>query len=174
MPGGSGDLREVGNWFREWQSPLRKFLSRRRVGCAADIDDIAQEVFLRLLRYARAEFVEHPQAYLFQAASNVSAEWLTRCRSRLPHESKWLEDLADSLSPESELERESINERLRIAIQTLPPRAREILRLHFAEEMTHPEIASTMGLTRKIVKRDTARAYAALRSTLGRELVGTF
>ena len=38
------------------EEPL-EFLARRRAGSAADIDDIAQEVFLRLLRYDRAELV---------------------------------------------------------------------------------------------------------------------
>lgn len=168
--GSEASQARVGRWFREWRAPLRQFLSRRRAGTAFDGDDIAQEVFLRLLRYDRAEVIDHPQAYLFQAASNVSAEWVTRCSSRLPHHSEWLEDLVDSVSPESELERESINEQLRIALQTLPARAREILRLHFVEDMTHAEIASTTGLTRKIVKRDTARAYAALRPMLERKL----
>lgn len=162
----------VACWFREWHVPLRQFLSRGHAGSAFDGDDIAQEVFLRLLRYDRADVIEHPQAYLFQAASNVSADWIRRCSSQLPHHSEWLEDLVDSVSPESELERESINEQLRIALQTLPARAREILRLHFVEEMTHAEIAGKMRLTRKIVKRDTARAYTALRSILERELRG--
>ena len=94
------------------------------------------------------------------------------CRRRLPHDSEWLEDLVESLSPELELERESVNRQLHTAMETLPARARETLRLHFAEDMTHPEIANTMGLTRKIVKRDTARAYAVLRSRLCRDAMG--
>src|SRR5437763_1721302 len=134
MTTGGGDLQAlVGQWFRQWRAPLRRYLSRKGSGSAADIDDIAQEVFLRLLRYERAELIEHPQAYLFQVASNVSAEWAVRSSRRLPHHSEWLEDLVDTLSVESELERESVNERLRRALETLPERAREILRLHFAE-----------------------------------------
>lgn len=149
--------------------PLRRYLSRKGSGSAADIDDIAQEVFLRLLRYERAELIEHPQAYLFQVASNVSAEWATRSSRRLPHHSEWLDDLVDTLSPETETERESVQKRLHAALDRLPPRAREILRLHFSDGMTHPEIASKLGVTRKIVKRDTARAYAVLRTMLYRD-----
>ena len=59
-----------------------------------------------------------------------------------------------------------MQKRLHAALERLPPRAREILRLHFADGMTHPEIATRLGVTRKIVKRDTARAYAVLRTTL--------
>jgi DNA-directed RNA polymerase specialized sigma24 family protein len=79
---------KLGNWFREWRLPLRRFLARQRAGCAADIDDIAQEVFLRLLRYDRSELIDYPQAYLFKIASNVSAEWAMRSSRRMPHHSE--------------------------------------------------------------------------------------
>ena|SRR2546427_7067363 len=58
--------RRLADWFRQWRSPLRKFLLRRGSVPASDLDDIAQEVFLRLMRYDRTELIEHPQAYLFQ------------------------------------------------------------------------------------------------------------
>jgi RNA polymerase sigma-70 factor (ECF subfamily) len=169
----SGSPRDrLGDWFRDWQLPLRRFLARRRMGSVADIDDIAQEVFLRVLRYDRADLVEHPQAYLFKIASNVSAEWALRSSRRLPHDSAWLDELVDVLSPETELERAADGEELHRAIESLPARAREILRLHFGEGLTHPEIAHSLGVTRKIVKRDMARAYAALRIDLDVELFG--
>ncbi len=44
----------------------------------ADVNDVAQEVFLRLLRYDRAELIEYPQAYLFKMAANVANEWAIR------------------------------------------------------------------------------------------------
>lgn len=147
---------------------MRRFLARRRLASNADIDDIAQEVFLRLLRYERAELVAQPQAYLFKIALNVSMEWRMRASRRLPHESAWLAELVDANLPESELEREDASEQLRAAVKELPPRSREILRLHFAEGKTYPEVASTMGVTTKIVNRDVGRAYAALRISLAR------
>src|SRR5258708_6721834 len=169
---GSNQPGRLGTWFRELQQPLRRFLTRRRAGSAADIDDIAQEVFLRLLRYDRAELVDHPQAYLFKIAANVSAEWSMRSSRRLPHDSAWLTELVDALSPEVELEKEGVDQTLRAALETLPSRAREILRMHFGDGMTHPEIAVALGVTRKIVKRDTARAYAELRAKLDVEFLG--
>ena len=156
----------LASWFREWQQPLRRFLVRRRVGPAADVDDIAQEVFLRLLRYDRADLVKQPLAYLFTIASNVAAEWAMRANRRMPHDSTWLDELVDPLSPECVHEEHASGESVREALQRLPPRARHIMLLHFHEEMTQPEIARALGVSRKIVKRDTARAYADLRSRL--------
>ena len=157
---------KVSEWFRDWQAPLRRFLTRRRAGTAADIDDIAQEVFLRLLRYDRAELIDFPQAYLYKIASNVSAEWAMRSSRRMPHQSEWLAELVDALSPDIEVEREAIDAQLKSAVNALPPRAREILRLHYGDNSTHEEIAQRLGVTRKIVKRDMARAYATLRLSM--------
>lgn len=157
----------VGEWFREWHAPLRRYLVRRKAGSSADIDDIAQEVFLRLLRYNRAELIDFPQAYLYKIAANVSAEWATRSSRRMPHSSAWLTELADTLSPQLDAEREMANAELQRAINALPSRSRTILRLHFGEGICHEEIALRMGLTRRIVKRDLAHAYASLRKMLG-------
>ena len=81
-------------WFRRWRTPLRRFLASRNAVRPADFDDVAQEVFLRLLRYDAAQIVEHPQAYLFKMASNVAAEWSIRSSIRLLHEPHWLASLA--------------------------------------------------------------------------------
>jgi RNA polymerase sigma-70 factor (ECF subfamily) len=169
----SSEPGRLGHWFRDLQQPLRRFLARHQAGSIADIDDIAQEVFLRLLRYDRAELVDHPKAYLFKIATNVSAEWSMRSSRRWPHDSAWLTELVDSFSPDIELEQEGRDESVRSAVETLPGRAREILRLHFGEGLTYPQIAVVLSVTRKIVKRDLARSYAALRSMLDADRMGT-
>jgi DNA-directed RNA polymerase specialized sigma24 family protein len=69
-----------------------------------------------VLRYDRSELIDYPQAYLFKIASNVSAEWAMRSSRRMPHHPEWLAELVDALSPEAELEREVLDERLLCAI----------------------------------------------------------
>src|ERR1700751_5649892 len=83
----------LSEWFRRWRSPLRKFRAGRGPERVADLDDVAQEVFLRLLRYESAEVVQHPQAYIFKMAANVAAEWAIRSRHRLAHEARGLSSL---------------------------------------------------------------------------------
>jgi RNA polymerase sigma factor (sigma-70 family) len=131
-----------------------------------DLDDIAQEVFLRLLRYDRGENVSDPRAYLFKIAGNVASEWSMRARQRLPHESSWLDDLIDETDIAEEMERSERYSQLYSALGSLPARVREILRLHFGEALTHEAIATRLGVTRRVVKRDIVRAYASLRSAL--------
>jgi RNA polymerase sigma factor (sigma-70 family) len=160
------------DWFRQWRSPLRKFLITRGAVRSDDIDDVAQEVFLRLLRYERAELVEHPQAYLFKMAANVAAEWAIRARSRHPHEARWLRDLPAESQPEYDVARYAAHEELERALNRLPARQREVLRLHFAEGLEHAEIARRIGTSQRVVKRQLVKSYARLRSELDIELVG--
>src|SRR5215471_1442992 len=82
------------DWFRQWRSPLRKFLIGKGAVPTSDLDDVAQEVFLRLMRYDRSELIEHPQAYLYKMASNVAAERAIRGRYARSREPEWLAALA--------------------------------------------------------------------------------
>ncbi len=55
-------------WFKDWRKPVRQWLSRRAAVPAAELDDLAQEVFLRLLRYSEKTAVENPLGYLLRIA----------------------------------------------------------------------------------------------------------
>ncbi|MDB6083411.1 MAG: polymerase sigma-70 factor, subfamily [Gammaproteobacteria bacterium] len=156
----------LGDWFREWHAPLRKFLQRRHSVRAADVEDVAQEVFLRLLRYDRAELVQHPQAYLFKMASNVAAEWAMRAHQRQPHNAQWLCDLPSDESPEREAAQAASCAALNRALNALPARRRELLRLQFGDGLSHREIAQRLSLTERVVKRDLIKAYSELRMGL--------
>lgn len=155
------------DWYRELSSPLKRFLTQRAGRSSADIDDIAQEVFLRLLRYDRAGIVEHPAAYLYKIAAHVSSEWSARSNRAQPHSADWLEELVEPVTPLSTTEADSNKQKVRDALALLPPRTREILRLLHAEELGYNQIAERLGLTRRIVKRVVVESYAALRLTLG-------
>jgi RNA polymerase sigma-70 factor (ECF subfamily) len=157
----------LSEWFRHWRSPLRKFLSRRNAVAKADLDDVAQEVFLRLLRSDRSELINHPQAYLFQMARHVAVEWATRARNRMPHDPVWLEELPDEEEPESLVARESDRRFVAKALHALPARQREILRLHYGEGLSRSQIAEHLGVSERVVKRDIIKAYATLRLDLG-------
>ena len=156
--------------FRLWRGPLRKFLSARWSVSASDLDDVAQEVFLRLLRYDNAELVEHPQAYLFKMASNVAGEWALRSRHRYPHDARWLTDLRAGSDPEREVARQAAAAQLRQALDGLSPRQREVLRLHFGEGLARPQIAERLKTSERIIKRDLINAYSRLRTLLDSDI----
>src|SRR5262249_18349523 len=125
--------RRLAEWFRQWRAPLRNFLRARGAAPASEIDDVAQEVFLRLMRYERTDLVENPRAYLYKMASNVAAEWSIRSRNTRPHDSRWLAGLVSGTEPATSLGRDVAERELRRAIETLGVRQRTMLKLHYFE-----------------------------------------
>jgi RNA polymerase sigma factor (sigma-70 family) len=57
----------------------------------------------------------------------------------------------------------------RDAMEPLPSRAREALRLRFQENKTYPEIAEELGVSVYVAERFVAKAFARLRGVLGGE-----
>jgi RNA polymerase sigma-70 factor (ECF subfamily) len=169
----AGDAKtRLSDWFHQWRSPLRKFLRSSGVARTTDIDDVAQEVFLRLLRYERTELIESPQAYLYKMATHVAAEWAIRARNVRPHESKWLANLVTPNQPEQEAGRSELHDEIERALQLLPARQREILKLHYFENLSRAEIAERLGTTERSIKRVVMKTYERLRLQLDPELLG--
>ena len=159
------------SWFQRWRRPIRYWLSSRSSVPAAEIDDLAQEVFLRLLRYSDDIAIDNPQSYLFRIASNVANEWRERSVRRQPHDDSWLEDLqsAPGAEPENAVAHRRAREHVQAAVQRLPPRQREVLLLHVNEGLTYKQITDRLGISPRIVLRDLTRAYSQLRTQLNLE-----
>lgn len=152
-------------WFCRWRRPIRHWIAANAAVPAAEVDDLIQEVFLRLLRYSEDVPVTNPQGYLFRVATNVVQGWRQRCRVRLPHDDAWLDELPieSQDEPEQVLEQTRANQYLREAIEELPVRPHEFLLMHVDGGLIYKQIAEQRGLTYRIVLRDLTRAYAALR-----------
>ena len=162
----------LADWFHQWRRPLRRFLIRHGALRTADVDDVAQEVFLRLLRYDRAELVTHPQAYLYKIAANVAAEWSIRSRLTKPHSPEWLEGLQSEDEPEDRFARRQAQAEIERALNTLTARQRAVLKLQFFESLGHEEIAVRLNITPRVVRRTIMNSYELLRGQLSRELMG--
>jgi RNA polymerase sigma-70 factor (ECF subfamily) len=161
-------------WFKRWRKPIRQWLSHRSSVPTADLDDLAQEVFLRLLRYSDDVAIDNPQGYLFRIAANVANEWQERARHRRPHDDSWLEDLQVEFNeePENAIAREVAREYMQEAVDKLPRRQREVLLLHVNEGLTYKQIAERQGLTYRVILRDLTRAYSQLRMQLKQDDLG--
>jgi RNA polymerase sigma factor (sigma-70 family) len=104
---------------------LRCYLSQRLQN-VADAPDLAQEVFLRLMRVEHHETIGSPEAYLFTVASHVLHQHALR-QSRVP-KSVNIADLFSELQltsgddPAARLATDQRIENLQKAMQELPPK----------------------------------------------------
>ena len=152
-------------WRKRWNGSLLRFLGRR-VRAAVDIEDLAQETYLRLLRARDLHDVRNPQAYLLRVASHVVAEWRDNQLPMEPILPAHEEFLIDDCLPEFELDATLSQERLDITLSAMTPTMRAVLLLRVRDERPCKEIAQELDLTIRQVRRYLARSYERLRETL--------
>lgn len=154
----------VMDWRERWHPLLLQILARR-LPVPADVSDLAQEVYLRLLRVDKLDLVQNPRAYLCRVAVNIASEWRLRS-ARLPTTPS--DDLPEgALAAADDLEqwlnRQQNRDTIQAALLALPLNHRTALVLHVTKDMSYPQIAEHMGVTRRQVRRYLARAYDRLR-----------
>lgn len=160
------DQQQLAEWFKRWRKPLRQWLGKRGNIAWADLDDIVQEVFLRLVRYSNDSglVVDNPQGYLFHIASNAANEWADKARYRKPHNDEWLVDLIDLVAdqPQNQAEQIDLDVQVQKMLDQLPHRQGLIVLMHIWEGKSYYRIAFELKITTRVVLRELTRAYKAL------------
>ena len=135
------------------EAALTQFLHRNWRN-SADVVDIRQDVYVRICEIARKELPNPVRPLLFSIARGLLVDRV-RKKNVVPIEA--VADLdalgiaVEPLSPDRNvIAREEIR-RLQIAMERLPPRCREAVRLARLEGLTGREIASRMGITEQAV-----------------------
>lgn len=155
----------LAGWQQRWNRSLLRFLGRR-VHSTVDIEDLAQETYLRLLRARDLGDVRNPQAYLLRVASHVLVEW--RDRELRPEARVEIDEdlLIDECPPEFELEASISQQRLNRALAAVSPTTRAVLLLRLRDEHSCKDIAEELDITLRQVRRCLARGYERLRTAL--------
>lgn len=154
----------LADWFNREVAPhaslLRRFLLAK-FGAQVDVDDVLQEAFLRLWRSAHVRPVEHAKAMLYVVARNVALSHLRR-RVAAPIVEVSADYAATVMDErpgaEELLHRRDRLERLDRAMDALPPRARQILRMRRIEGRRCREIATALGISQGTVETQMTRA----------------
>ncbi len=161
------DTRLAGSAFRQYTGQLHRFLARRLTR-PQDADDLAQEVFVRLLRLERPELIRKPQAYLFSVAANLVREFRIRTNrehEQLDYDSDAADEAADNPSQVllDELpDRLAIQQQLQRALAQLPPLQRAVLLLVKRDGLSHKEAARKTGIHVRTVERYVMEATARM------------
>lgn len=149
---------------------LRRFLASRLRHGTADVPDLAQEVFLRLLRIDRHETIRSSEAYLFTVAFHVLHQHIMR-RSAAPQTVE-ITTLMDQMEatpdadPANGAETAQQLEDLQRALRQLPPKAQAVLLLHRRDGYSLEEIADQLGFSRANAAKYLAKALLHCRQHL--------
>ncbi len=163
----SGDPRATELFVRHYQTAVFAFISRS-VGRGSHVEDLAQEVFLRVIRalprFERRE--AKVSTWIFQIAVRlIQDQKRRRHRDFVPI----TEELGDGRpSPEQSCARRRLLSRVETLVERLPPDQRITLVLSEFHDMSHAEIAEAMNVSPKTVKTRLHRARTFLRESVKR------
>jgi RNA polymerase sigma factor (sigma-70 family) len=150
---------------------LQRFLMRR-LRSRENAEDLAQEVYLRLLRFADAELVQRPEAYVYQVAFNVFCEFrLAERRNVVTFDSNTAaqleEDLAaDLVSPDEAIDQQAWQDRLDAVIEGLPAMQRAVFLLAVRHGLPHSQIAQKLEISMHTVRKYLYKALHYCRQHL--------
>jgi RNA polymerase sigma factor (sigma-70 family) len=152
--------RFIADLAAEYGRRLRRFLTLR-LRNPADAPDLAQEVFLRLLRIHRHDAIRSPEAYLFTVASHVVHQHTLR-EDAIPRTVDIDEAFAESQTggddPVRQADTRQRIDGLKAALAELPPSSAAALLLHRFAGYSIEEIGKELGVARPTAKKYLARA----------------
>lgn len=121
--------------------------------------EVAAEAFVRAYeRWDRVRLMERPGGWLYRTAFNL----LKRRARRRAQESELLSRLVET--PATEAAHRDLD--LWRAVETLPDRMRAVVAMRFVGDLTEPEIAKALGVSRGTVATQLHRAKRQLGSAL--------
>lgn len=145
---------------------LRAFLVSR-VRNSADVPDMVQEIYLRMMRIPHVESIRSPEAYLFTVAQHVLQQH-TLEQSATPPAADLERALSERsafshIDPPLEVHAEQCLERLQEALDRLPAKVRATFLLSRRDGLSFDEIAIRLGTTRPMAKKYLMKALTRLR-----------
>ena len=149
---------------------LRRFLASRLRHQSADVPDLVQEVFLRLLRINDHETIRSSEAYLFTVAFHVLHQHVMR-RSAVPQAveiSALIDEMesAPESDPAARAETQQQIEELQGALRQLSPKAQAVLLLHRRDGYSLEEIGAQLGFSRAMAAKYLSKALLHCRQNM--------
>ena len=137
--------------FAALESPLLGYAFR----CAGELglaEDVVQEAFMKL--HAQFEKVDKPRQWLYRTVHNLALNRRRDAKKTVPLEPvpeseniSAIEPAYPALPPDAQMLRLEGIGLVRISLETLDERSRELVRLKFHDDLSYKEIAARTGLS---------------------------
>jgi RNA polymerase sigma factor (sigma-70 family) len=152
--------------FADHRGALRTFFLRR-IRAKADAADLAQEVYVRMLRVNDQNAIRNPVHYLYTVAHNLVKEHAVLERRQAGRididEAPAHEQLETLPAFDGELDAAQRVLRLGSVLQQLRPKCRAALELRFTHELSYREIAVHLGVSAQMAKKYVSQGLSHCR-----------
>ena len=145
---------EISTWFDQevitHDKRLRAYLLRQESE-PADVEDIVQESYSRIVVAKRTKAIRSPKGLLFKIASNVSNDRLRKKYRNRTITVGEIEAFSESAKTQQgivdEIEKHHKIMLLQQALERLPPRCRKVMILRTYDQLSFKEIAAQLDIS---------------------------
>jgi len=157
--------------FAEHRTALNAFF-RRRIRSPADAPDLAQEVYVRMLRLKDQEAIRNPVPYLYTVANNLVKE-----HAVLDQRQASCIDIDDAPAQQSletvpefdvEFDARQRTQRLGVVLNQLSPKCRAAVVLRYTHELSFREIGDQLGVSPQMARKYVVQGLAHCRRRMVR------
>jgi RNA polymerase sigma-70 factor (ECF subfamily) len=153
-----------------FEAELRAKL-RRICASAAELDDLVQDIYYRILKLDSVQHIRDPKAFLMQTAKNIVVDRLRRDAIVNIEAVACLDELnvADSApTPERvAVARAELKWALGL-VANLPERCKKVFRARKIYGLSQHETAETLGLTENVVEKETMKGLKLISDMVAR------
>jgi RNA polymerase sigma factor (sigma-70 family) len=137
---------------------------------AADAADLAQEVYVRMLRVGNQAAIRNPVHYLYTVANNLAKEHaaLDRRQAGGIDEAPAFAQLETLPEFDGDLDATQRVARLGVVLPQLRPKCRAAVELRFTHGLSYREIAMHLGVSPQMAKKYVAQALGHRRRRMAR------
>ncbi len=142
----------------------------RILGCAADAEDVTQDVFIEAFSQTTSNEIDNWGAWLRRLAVYRALDRRRQQRTNVSLDSGVF--ATAELSPHDEAVRRELAERMRDLISALPQREGAVFALRYFERLSNPQIAESLGISTGAVAAAVHKVRVKLELTLTESSTG--
>ncbi len=162
---------QLTDFARLYSVALMRYFLRR--GCQkATVDDLVQDVFVRIAGRASGGKIDNPEAYIMRSAANVWRDFLRKRHTHAhTHHIEYEEGhhAQSGYSPEDVCEGQETIYQFIEALNDLPPRTRQIFMLCRYEGIKQKAVAKRLDISESYVSKHMLKAITYLAHCFGNE-----
>lgn len=159
---GAGRVERLAILFERYHVMLFNFFLRL-TGNRSHSEDLVQDVFFRILKYRKTYQGQSKfSVWMYQIARNVHVDHLRKRKLEMPLDDQFEEPASPEIPAVERLNSDIDISLLRIALDRLPLRKKEVLLLSRFQEMKYREIAELLGCDIGSIKSTVHRAIKDL------------
>lgn len=171
MPNADPKPSLVERLFAEHVGALQAFF-RRRIRSKTEAADLAQEVYLRMLRISDQDAIRNPVLYLYTVANNLVKEHAVLERRRASgidiNEVATHEQLETLPTFDGDLDAAQRTARLRVVLRQLRPKCQAAVLLRFTHGLSYREIAIRLEVSPQMARKYVVQALSHCRRRMAR------